>query len=68
MYIRVTTNTTGTSYYHLVESYRDQGKVSLCELRIRIHVFVELCALCPRTSNKGENTIINTAKKMNSHS
>jgi len=27
MYIRITTNTKGTSYYHLVESYRDQGKV-----------------------------------------
>jgi hypothetical protein len=27
MYIRVTTNSKGTAYYHLVESYRDQGKV-----------------------------------------
>ena len=27
MYIRITTNTKGTAYYHLVESYRDQGKV-----------------------------------------
>lgn len=27
MYIRVTTNSKGSSYYHLVESYRDQGKV-----------------------------------------
>jgi transposase len=27
MYIRVTTNNKGTAYYHLVESYRDQGKV-----------------------------------------
>ena len=27
MYIRITTNNKGTAYYHLVESYRDQGKV-----------------------------------------
>jgi transposase len=27
MYIRISTNTKGTAYYHLVESYRDQGKV-----------------------------------------
>lgn len=27
MFIRVTTNRKGQSYYHLVESYRDQGKV-----------------------------------------
>lgn len=26
MYIRVTTNSKGTAYYHLVESYRDQGE------------------------------------------
>ncbi|MBL7970136.1 MAG: hypothetical protein JNL03_01340 [Prolixibacteraceae bacterium] len=26
MYIRVTTNSKSTAYYHLVESYRDQGK------------------------------------------
>ena len=27
MYIRITTNSKGAAYYHLVESYRDQGKV-----------------------------------------
>ena len=27
MFIRITTNRKGQSYYHLVESYRDQGKV-----------------------------------------
>ena len=27
MYIKITTNQNGQSYYHLVESYRDQGKV-----------------------------------------
>ena len=27
MYIKTTTNTKGTAYYHLVESYRDQGNV-----------------------------------------
>lgn len=27
MFIKVTTNSKGSSYYHLVESYRDQGKV-----------------------------------------
>lgn len=27
MFIRVTTNRKGQAYYHLVESYRDQGKV-----------------------------------------
>lgn len=27
MFIRITTNSKGQSYYHLVESYRDQGKV-----------------------------------------
>jgi len=27
MYIRITTNSKGSAYYHLVESYRDQGKV-----------------------------------------
>lgn len=27
MYIKVTRNTRGTAYYHLVESYRDNGKV-----------------------------------------
>ena len=27
MFIRITTNRKGQGYYHLVESYRDQGKV-----------------------------------------
>ena len=27
MFIRITTNRNGQAYYHLVESYRDQGKV-----------------------------------------
>lgn len=27
MYIKITTNKSGQAYYHLVESYRDQGKV-----------------------------------------
>ena len=27
MYIRTTTNGRGVAYYHLVESYRDHGKV-----------------------------------------
>ena len=27
MFIKITTNQKGQSYYHLVESYRDQGKV-----------------------------------------
>jgi hypothetical protein len=27
MYIKITTNTQGQAYYHLVESYRENGKV-----------------------------------------
>lgn len=27
MFIRITKNKVGQAYYHLVESYRDQGKV-----------------------------------------